>query len=102
MSSIVGRFLNWALAPYYTFIFGTEDFAVVTNLYAYVAFFLVFLTYGMETAYFRFASKSKDPEVVYSTSLISLFFTSISFVILAITFSRPVASVIGYPDYPQY
>jgi O-antigen/teichoic acid export membrane protein len=102
MSSIVGRFLSSALAPYYTFIFATEDFAVVTNLYAYVAFFLVFLTYGMETAYFRFASKSKDRETIYSTSLISIFFTSFSFVLLAITFSQPVASVIGYPDYPQY
>jgi O-antigen/teichoic acid export membrane protein len=102
MSSIVGRFLNWALAPYYTFIFVTEEFAVITNLYAYVAFFLVLLTYGMETAYFRFASKSKDRETVYSTSLISLFFTSISFVLLAVTFSNFAASAIGYPDYPQY
>ena len=102
MSSILGRFLNWALAPYYSFIFATEQFAVVTNLYAYVAFFLVFLTYGMETAYFRFASKSTDREAVYSTSLISLFFTSLSFVLLAVTFRGPVASLIGYPDYPQY
>lgn len=102
ISSIVGRFLNWGLAPYYTFVFIAEEFAVVTNLYAYVAFFLVFLTYGMETAFFRYASKSKNPEVVYSTSLISLFFTSTLFIVLALTFNKSVAGFIGYPDYPQY
>ena len=102
ISSIVGRFLNWGLAPYYTFVFIAEEFAVVTNLYAYVAFFLVLLTYGMETAYFRYASKSNNPEEVYSTSLISLFFTSLLFVASAVVFSRPVADFIGYPDYPHY
>ena len=101
-SSIVGRFLNWGLSPYYTFVFITEEFAVVTNLYAYVAFFLVLLTYGMETAYFRYASKSKDPEEVYSTSLVSLFFTSFLFVIAAITFSEHIAGFIGYPDYSHF
>ncbi len=102
ISSIVGRFLNWGLAPYYTFVFIAEEFAVVTNLYAYVAFFLVLLTYGMETAYFRYASKSKNPEEVYSTSLISLFFTSILFGVLVLSFSSSISSFIGYPDYPQY
>lgn len=102
ISSIVGRFLNWGLAPYYTFVFVAEEFAVVTNLYAYVAFFLVLLTYGMETAFFRYASKSKNPEEVYSTSLISLFFTSLLFVVTAIVFNKPIAGFIGYPDYPGY
>lgn len=102
ISSILGRFLNWGLAPYYTFVFIAEEFAVFINLYAYVAFFLVLLTYGMETAYFRYASKSKNPEEVYSTSLISLFFTSVLFVVLILSFSPSIASLIGYPQYPQY
>jgi O-antigen/teichoic acid export membrane protein len=102
ISSIAGRFLNWGLAPYYTFVFIAEEFAVVTNLYAYVAFFLVLLSYGMETAYFRYASKSKNPEEVYSTSLISLFLTSFLFVFLVLSFSHSIASFIGYPNNPQF
>ncbi len=102
ISSIVGRFLNWGLAPYFTFVFITEEFAVVTNLYAYVAFFLVLLTYGMETAFFRYASKSKNPEEVYSTSFFSLFFTSMLFAVIVLTFSSSIASFIGYPEYPEY
>lgn len=101
-SSIVGRFLNWWLVPYYSFMFLPGEYGVVTNMYAYVAFFLVLLTYGMETSYFRYASKSDDPEKVYSTSIISLFFTTFSFVLLASAFRHEIAALIRYPDHPEY
>jgi len=102
VSSIVGRFLNWWLVPYYSFLFLPQQYAVVTNLYAYVAFFLVLLTYGMETSFFRYASKSEDPEKIYSTSLISMFFTTVIFVLLAASFKEKIASLIQYPDHPEY
>lgn len=102
LSSILGRILNWCLAPYYSFIFAPDIFAVFTNLYAYVAFFLVLLTYGMETAFFRYASKSDDPDKVYSTSLISLFFTSLSFILLILVFKSEIAALINYADHPEY
>lgn len=101
-TSILGRILNWCLAPYYSFIFAPEVYAVVTNLYAYVAFFLVLLIYGMETSYFRYASKSTEPEKVYSTSLISLFFTSVFFIILAAAFSQNIAGLLDYEQHPEY
>ena len=102
VSSIVGRFLNWWLVPYYSFMFLPGEYGVVTNMYAYVAFLLVLLTYGMETSYFRFASKSDDPEKVYSTSMVSLFFTTFSFVLLAAVFRNEIAAWIQYPDHPEY
>lgn len=101
-TSILGRILNWCLAPYYSHIFIPEEYAVVTNLYAYVAFLLVLLIYGMETSYFRYASKSDEPEKIYSTSLITVFFTSVSFVLLAAAFSGNVASLIDYSNHPEY
>lgn len=102
MSSIVGRFLNWWLVPYYTIIFIPEEYGIVTNLYSYVAFFLVLLLYGMETSYFRYASKSKNRELVYSTTLISVFFTSILFVLVLTILKNPIAAWIRYPEHPEY
>lgn len=102
MSSIVGRFLNWWLVPYYSRIFLPEEYGVVTNLYSYVAILLVLITYGMETGFFRFAGQTNDDEKVYSTSLISLFFTSISFVLLVSAFSTQIAGLIDYTDHPEY
>jgi len=101
-SSILGKILNWCLTPYYTFIFAPELLAVPTNLYAYVALFLAVLTYGMETSFFRFASKAEDPGKVYSTSLISLLFTSLSFILLVVVFNRDIAALINYSDHPEY
>lgn len=102
MSSIVGRFLNWWLTPIYTEIFLPDVFGVVTNLYSYVAFLLVLLTYGLETGYFRFAAKSEDRQVVYSTSMISLLATSSVFILLIIVFRGSIASLIDYHGHNEY
>ncbi len=102
MSSIVGRFLNWWLVPYYTVIFAPDVYGIVANLYSYVAFFLVLMLYGMETSFFRFASKSNDSEKVYSTTLISVLCTSAIFVLLAVAFRREIAGLINYPQHPEY
>ena len=102
MSSIVGRFLNWWLMPLYVSLFAPDIYGIVTNLYSYVAFFMVFLTYGMETGFFRFASKNADSEKVYSTSLVSLVFTSLVFIILVLFLKSNLANAINYPNHSEY
>ncbi len=102
MSSIVGRFLNWWLMPLYVALFAPEVYGIVTNLYSYVAFFMVFLTYGMETGYFRFAAKNNNSGKVYSTSLISLFITSAAFLLLISLSKDYIARLIQYPEHPEY
>lgn len=102
VSSIVGRFLNWFLMPLYVTLFAPDVYGIVTNLYSYVAFFMVFLTYGMETGFFRFASKSENPDKVFSTSVISLFATSSVFIIIVLFFKNYLASLINYSDHPEY
>ena len=53
LSSILGRFLNWALTPLYTRVLvSTGEFGVQTNLYAWTALLMAILTYGMETGFF--------------------------------------------------
>jgi O-antigen/teichoic acid export membrane protein len=56
----------------------------------------------METAFFRFAEKEPDPKKVFSTSVVSLLFTSSIFVALVVIFRQPVASLIQYGDHPEY
>ncbi len=63
---------------------------------------MVFLTYGMETGFFRFASKSKEPDKVYSTSLISLLSTSLLFVLIILVFKEKIAGLINYQNHPEY
>lgn len=104
LGTIVPRFLHYAvLTPFYTRIFtNTSDYGVVTELYAWMVVLLVILTYGMETGYFRFVQNSKESEKVYSTALISLFITSVIFVILVNVFIKPVSSVMNYRNNYDY
>ena len=72
MSSIIGRFLNYLLVPLYTAVLpaASGGYGVVSNVYAYTALILVFLTFGMETGFFRFANKAgDDPKKVYATCI---------------------------------
>ena len=105
LSSIIGRFLNYLLVPLYTYKISAESggYGVVTNLYAYTALLLVFLIYGMETTFFRFANKEgEDPKMVYSTILRMVGTTSLLFVGLVFAFLGPISAALGYPDHPSY
>ena len=103
MGTIVPRVLNYfLLTPFYTRIFLPSEYGTITELYAYVAFLLVLLTYGMETAFFRFAQKDDNPEKVFSTALFSLFVTSASFIILILFLTQPIADALKYPDNKDY
>ena len=101
LSSVVGRLLNYLLVPLYTRYFLPAEYGVVTELYAYVAFLVVMLTYGMETAFFRF-SKKEESSKVYSTTLISLLISSVVFVGLIFLNSSAISQWLGYANHPEY
>lgn len=71
-------------------------------MYSYVAFLLIVLTYGFETAFFRFAKNEEDKSQVYSTSLLSLFVSSVLFFLIAVIFSGSIANLIEYPNHSDY
>ncbi len=104
VSSIVGKFLNWLLVPLYTYVLQQQsDYGIVTNLYAWTALLLVILTYGMETGFFRFANKTEEnPKTVYSTSLITLFTTSLLFAVSCTIWRTPIANALGYPTHSEF
>lgn len=102
LSSIIGRFLNWCLVPLYVYIFPAAEYGVVSYLYSFTAVALVILNYGMETGYFRFASRSEDPDKVYTTSLVSVGSTSLLFMVLISIFIAPVSRVLLLPDSQLY
>ena len=103
LSSIVGRFLNYFLVPLYTNVFSTEQYGIVTEMYAYVSFLIVVLTYGMETAFFRFSTiESENKKPIYSTAVITIFSTSSLFILFALLFSHPIANWLRYPNNNEY
>jgi O-antigen/teichoic acid export membrane protein len=103
LSSIVGRLLNYLLVPLYTNIFLTGQYGVVTIMYSYVAFMIVILTYGMETAFFRFSEANPGQRNrIFSTSLYSVLATSALFVLVTTVFRQPIAELVRFPNHPEY
>ena len=102
LSSVVGRLLNYLLVPLYTRYFLPSEYGVVTELYAYVAFLVVILTYGIETAFFRYSQKVPNKKSVYSTALISLLITSCIFVSIIYFNASPISNWLQYPEFPEY
>lgn len=92
LSSMFGRFLNWLLTFVYVRVLLPEEFGQMTNLYAWTAILMILLTYGMETAFFRFANKHEQPADVYTTTLWSLGISSLLFVLLGWMFLDPLAA----------
>jgi O-antigen/teichoic acid export membrane protein len=101
VSSIVARFLNYLLTPLYTSrgVFAPAAFGVITSLYSWTAFLNVVLTYGMETAFFRFANKHDGNSRIYATAAYLLAATSTVFMLLGLLFANSIAAGIGYPEH---
>jgi len=105
ISSIVGRFINWVINPYWTFMFSDQaQLGRISNIYSYVAFLFVILTFGMETGYFRFASNSEKKNTVFSTSFFTVSILSFLFLIFTILFKSNIASasfidLLGHEDF---
>lgn len=99
ISTIVGRFINFLLVPFYTNVLKPDQYGIVTTIYAYIAFLNVIYSYGMESAYLRFASSLEigDKKGNFSTPFISIFLTSLIFSGLIHLFSNEIADIIGIP-----
>lgn len=101
LSSIIGRFLNWALTPIHVYIFtNPAEYGKVGQLYGFTALLMVILTYGMETGFFRFMNKEgENPKVVHSTSLLTLASTSVAFILLSFLFIDQISELIRYKNH---
>ena len=87
--------MNFVLVPLHTDTLDTASYSDNTYFYVYAAFFNVLLTYGMETAFFRFFSKSEEKQNVFSTAFISLIVTTVLFLIVVVLFNEQLAALVN-------
>ncbi|MEN9001371.1 MAG: oligosaccharide flippase family protein, partial [Flavobacteriales bacterium] len=102
VSSMFARILNFLLTPLYVTSFSTAEYGEVSELYANVAFFMVLLGFGMETAFFRFFRTEEDKKSVYSTALTFIATSSGLFILMGFLFTQPIANLIGYASRPDF
>jgi O-antigen/teichoic acid export membrane protein len=98
ISTMLGRFLNYLLVGLHTSLFEPEQIAAQGQLFSYAGLALVLYTFGMETAYFRFARQQADKKQYYNLILSAVTIVSIFFSGLLFVFSDQAAIIIQYPE----
>ena len=103
LSTIIGRLLNYLLVPLYTHLFAPAEYGIVTEWYAYAAFLAVVFTYGMETAYFRFASRSAEKaSVIFTTVFRGILGSTVFMLSATLLFRKSISAVLGYAGHERY
>ncbi len=94
LATILPRLLTVLLTPLLTTYLDTEvDFGEVSLLFTYILLFNVILTYGMETAFFRFYSEEGKAQKTLSTALWSLGISTLFFIVIAFLGLKQLAAI---------
>lgn len=101
VSSILGRSINYLLVMLHTAVFLPAEMGVFAVLYSAAGILNVAYTFGMETAFFRFANKA-DSQKAYNAACTTVFLISSVLSALIIFNASSIATVIGYPDTSLY
>jgi O-antigen/teichoic acid export membrane protein len=103
LGTILPRLFNFLLLPLHTAVFEPDAYGIITYLYAFVAFINIVYMWGMETAYFRFATRpGADPILVFNLAQTVVVTISLSLSLLFIAFKFPIASYLNISGNEQY
>lgn len=99
-STILGRSLNFLLVLVHTKAFSPAELGINVKLYSYIAIANILYTYGMETAFFRYAKE--NPEKYYRLILTAVIGSTVFFTALLMGFAGPIMQHLGYPHQEQF
>jgi O-antigen/teichoic acid export membrane protein len=100
LGNIVPRFLNFLLVPLHTDVLLVEEYGILSKVLSYVAVINVIFTFGMETAYFRFATKEgADEKKIFNIAQTVVTLISFFSAIILISSAGPIAKALEIPGY---
>ena len=100
VSTIVGRFLGFILVPFYTNVFNPTEYGLFGYIYAYMAFMNIVYIYGMDAAFMKYYSLSKNQNQkkdTFSTPFIFVLMTSAVLSLIILLLQVPINSALGIP-----
>ena len=99
ISTIVGRFLNFLLVPFYTHFISRSDMGIYTNIYAYLAFLNIFYIYGMDAAFMKYSSQAgpEDKKKVFSTAYVFVTLSTLALTAVLLLLRLPFGHLLAVP-----
>ncbi len=92
LATVLPRMISFLLVMVHTDKLARADYGETTILLSYMVFFNVILSYGMETAFFRFYNSEQNKKKVIQTATISVFWTSLGFLFLSLFFRNTISN----------
>lgn len=88
-STMVGRFLNFLLVPFYTNFIPPAEYGIISNIFAYIAILNVFFSLGLESGFFRFSALQEigSKKENFSLPFLTIFLNSL--ILSAVLFFFP-------------
>tara|TARA_R100000306_G_scaffold22125_2_gene25731 strand:+ start:13931 stop:15391 length:1461 start_codon:yes stop_codon:yes gene_type:complete len=104
LATVLPRALAVILVPLYVSVLGTEQYGIYASLMAFLILGNVLLSYGMETAFFRFVNKhAEQKNQVQSTALTSLTISTVLFLSITLFFDDSLATFLQFKaEYVTY
>lgn len=104
LGSILPRVLNFLLVFLHTNkMFSTAEYGIITKLLAIVGVVNIVYMFGMETAFFRFATKAgADVRRIFNLTQTSVLLISGGLSVVFIVFASPIASSLGVAEHPEF
>ena len=87
IAAVLPRVINFLLVRVHTDDLPTTNYAENTNFYIWAALFSVLLTFGFETAFFRFYKSEQKKDSLVSTAFITVFVSALIFVTVVFSLS---------------
>ncbi|WP_430399486.1 lipopolysaccharide biosynthesis protein [Flavobacterium sp.] len=91
IATVLPRMLSFLLVRLYTDYMPSSEYGEVSIIFSYLVFFNVVLSYGMETAFFRFYNSEDKKDKVITTSMISLLASTLLFFGISMFFKEDIA-----------
>jgi len=92
LATVLPRIISFLLNPLFViYLKDKSEMGEVSVIFSYLVFFNVILSYGMETAFFRFYNTEDNKRNVISTTTVSLFWTTLGFLIASLLFRNTLS-----------
>ncbi len=103
LGSILPRVLNFLiLTKFYTWIFGTNPYGILSEMYAWLAIVLVVIEFGMESGFFRFARDKEAVRKAFSHATGLIVVLAVVWMIIVYLFIDPISGAIHYNNNQNY
>lgn len=105
LATVLPRMVSFILVPIYTDekVINPQEYGQITVYFGYMILMNVILSYGMETAFFKFYNSETDKNKVTHTATLSIFFSTMIFLFFALLYRNTIANFIEINvDYVTY